>query len=110
MLVGCPYGEKGGEVEQLNRKLEISKPQARRSFMQLTTPNQSYAGEAIYVGIDVHKRTYTIAVRMKQQEVKRWTTETNPVKLAEQLKQMFAGAEIHSAYERDFRAMCISLA
>jgi hypothetical protein len=35
--------------------------------MKNTTPIPSYDGEPIYVGIDVHKRTYTVVARVVKQ-------------------------------------------
>ena len=38
--------------------------------MKSAAPQRSYAGETVYVGIDVHKRTYTVVARLWQEEVK----------------------------------------
>jgi transposase len=70
--------------------------------MKPTAQTRSYIGETVYVGIDVHKRTYSVVVRVKQMEVKRWTTAAAPEKLGQQLRQFFGEAEIHSAYEAGF--------
>lgn len=70
--------------------------------MKLTTPCQSYQGESVYVGIDVHKRTYSVVVRVRQTEVKRWTTSAEPEQFGQQLRQFFPGAVIYSAYEAGF--------
>jgi transposase len=70
--------------------------------MKPTAQTRSYTGESVYVGIDVHKRTYSIVVRVNQMEVKRWTTAAEPENLGQQLHQFFPEAEIHSAYEAGF--------
>lgn len=70
--------------------------------MKSTAQTRSYTGETVYVGIDVHKRTYSVVARVNQTEVKRWTTAAEPEKLGQQLRQFFPGAEIHSAYEAGF--------
>jgi transposase len=70
--------------------------------MTITAQPRSYVGESIYVGIDVHKRTYSVVVRAQQTEVKRWTTAAEPAKLGEQLHKFFAGASIYTAYEAGF--------
>ncbi|MEM9163719.1 MAG: IS110 family transposase [Cyanobacteria bacterium P01_F01_bin.4] len=54
------------------------------------------------MGIDVHKKTYTVEARVNQERVKRWTTSADPERLRDQLKKYFAGAEIHSVYEAGF--------
>lgn len=70
--------------------------------MKNTTPTQSYDGEQIYVGIDVHKKTYVVVARVGQMIVKTWTTTANPADLAEQLLQYFKGGSIHTVYEAGF--------
>ena len=71
--------------------------------MKTTAPSKpSYVGKSIYVGIDVHKRTYTVVARMEHQEVKRWTTLAEPEKLGKQLQKYFSGATIYTAYESGF--------
>lgn len=73
--------------------------------MTPTTQIQSYTDQSVqsvYVGIDVHKRTYTVVTRVKQTEEKRWTTVADPEKLGQQLHKFFPGAEIYSAYEAGF--------
>lgn len=70
--------------------------------MNPTTQIQSYTDQLVYVGIDVHKRTYTVVTRVKQTEEKRWTTVADPEKLGQQLHKFFPGAEIYSAYEAGF--------
>jgi hypothetical protein len=57
--------------------------------MKNTTPAQSYNGEQIYVGIDVHKKTYVVVARVKQVIVKPWSTAAKPADLAAQLLKYF---------------------
>ena len=70
--------------------------------MKTTTPPKSYDGEEIYVGIDVHKKTYVIVVRVCQTVVKKWTTASDPKALAKQLLKFFNGGKIHTVYEAGF--------
>lgn len=70
--------------------------------MKSTAPQRSYAGETVYVGIDVHKRTYTVVARVAQQEVKRWTTLAAPASLGAQLLKFFPDCRIETAYEAGF--------
>ena len=70
--------------------------------MKPTTQIQSYTGQSVYVGIDVHKRTYAVVTRVNQLEEKRWTTVADPEKLGQQLCKFFPGAKIYSAYEAGF--------
>lgn len=75
--------------------------------MKRTAPQRSYAGERVYVGIDVHKRTYSVVARTCQEEVKRWTTLATPSGLATQLLKYFNDAEICTAYEAGFSAFVL---
>lgn len=68
--------------------------------MKLTT--RDYNGKKVFVGIDVHKKSYAIAAYCDGQVVKKWTTPSSPQATAEQLNRFFNGAEIHSAYEAGF--------
>jgi transposase len=70
--------------------------------MKNTTPIQSYDGEHIYVGIDVHKKTYVVVARVGQTIVKKWSTAAKPVDLAAQLLKYFKGGMIHTVYEAGF--------
>ncbi|MGJ3246848.1 MAG: IS110 family transposase [Elainellaceae cyanobacterium] len=70
--------------------------------MKFTAHPRSYVGEVVFVGIDVHKHTYSVVARVQGREVKRWTTSARPEQLAQQLVKFFAGAEIRSAYEAGF--------
>lgn len=70
--------------------------------MKLTAQTRSYPSETVSVGIDVHKRTYSVVARVNQLEVKRWTTPADPQKLGQQLREFFPGAVIQSAYEAGF--------
>lgn len=75
--------------------------------MKPTAQKRAYTGETVYVGIDVHKRTYTVVARIKQKEMKKWTTAAEPKKLGEQLGKYFPGAEIKSAYEAGFSGLVL---
>ena len=70
--------------------------------MKNTTPIRSYVDEHVYIGIDVHKKTYTIEARVAQEKVKRWTTPALPEQLAQQLLKYFDGGIIHTVYEAGF--------
>jgi transposase len=70
--------------------------------MKNTTPIQSYDGEQIYVGIDVHKKSYVVVARVGQTIVKKWSTAAKPAELGRQLLKYFSGGIIHSIYEAGF--------
>ena len=62
----------------------------------------SYVGKDVYIGIDVHKKTYVVIARVEGEVVKKWTTAASPQALAQQLLKYFSGAIIHTAYEAGF--------
>lgn len=62
----------------------------------------SYVGKNVYIGIDVHKKSYTVVARDGNEVVKKWTTAASPQALAQQILKYFAGATIYSAYEAGF--------
>lgn len=70
--------------------------------MKTTAFENTYAGKEVFVGIDVHKKTYSVAAQVDGVCVKKWTTAASPKGLAEQLLKFFAGANIHTAYEAGF--------
>jgi hypothetical protein len=45
----------------------------------------SYVGKEVFIGIDVHKKTYNVVARVEGEIVKRWTTAASPQTLAQQL-------------------------
>ena len=63
---------------------------------------KSYEGKTVYVGIDVHKKTYSVVTIVDNLVVKKWRTEANPENLAQQLLRYYSGAEIQTAYEAGF--------
>lgn len=61
-----------------------------------------YMGKDVFVGIDVHKKSYSIYCICDRERVKSWTMEANVGQLIEQLLRYFEGARIHTAYEAGF--------
>ncbi len=61
-----------------------------------------YSGKIVNVGIDVHKKSYSIVCRCEKQEVKKATIPASPDELVKFLEFHFSGAKICSAYEAGF--------
>lgn len=70
--------------------------------MRKSSKVESYQGKQVFVGIDVHKRTYAITSFMDGIVIKKWTTPASPEKLVVQLKALYPQADIHTAYEAGF--------
>jgi transposase len=68
---------------------------------------RSYAGEWVYVGVDVHKETYTVTCVCHKQIVKTATVQAEPASLAASLRRWFPGATLASAYEAGFSAFVL---
>lgn len=63
---------------------------------------RDYTDKTVFVGIDVHKKTYSAAVVCDGVLVKRDTIQAYPEKLLLYLQKYFSGAKIKSAYEAGF--------
>jgi len=63
----------------------------------MTEQRISYTGARVYVGIDVHKETYTVTCVCHKQIVKTATVPAEPASLAASLLQWFPGATLTSA-------------
>lgn len=61
-----------------------------------------YTGKVVYVGIDVHKKTYSCVSICEEEVVKMDTMPAKPEILANYLKNNFFGAVIKTAYEAGF--------
>jgi transposase len=70
----------------------------------MTEQCRSYAGECVYVGVDVHKETYTVPCVCHKQIVKTATVQAEPASLATSLRRWVPGATLASAYEAGFSA------
>jgi len=62
----------------------------------------NYIGEKVYIGIDVHKKTYTFTAICRGVIAKSATVPANPEQFIEGIKKWFGGAELHSIYEAGF--------
>ncbi|PZD73674.1 hypothetical protein C1752_01878 [Acaryochloris thomasi RCC1774] len=65
--------------------------------MNSSLRQRSYTGKDLFVGIDIRKRTYSVAVVMEGALVKKWQTFADPVKLAHQLIAYFPKALLQGA-------------
>lgn len=61
-----------------------------------------FSGQSIYVGMDVHKKTWKLCIRTEELELKCMTTEPNPEILVRHLKKNYPGASYRCAYEAGY--------
>ena len=67
----------------------------------------SYVGHHVYVGIDVHKDTYSVTCLHNKRIVKTATVQADPAGLAASLPRWFPGATLSSVYEAGFSAFVL---
>lgn len=63
---------------------------------------KDYTGKTLFVGIDVHKKTYAVTVICDKVVIKRDTLKANPLILITYLQKRFSSGKIMSAYEAGF--------
>jgi transposase len=63
---------------------------------------RDYTGKKIYLGIDVHKKTYSVAAVSEKIMIKKATLPANPDGLVAFCNKYFQGATIESVYEAGF--------
>lgn len=61
-----------------------------------------FTGQSIYVGLDVHKKSWSVSIFSEQCEHKKFTQDPVTDKLVHYLKRNFPGASYHAAYEVGF--------
>ncbi len=63
---------------------------------------KDYTGKTIFVGMDVHKKTYSVTVICDSCIIKRDTLKAEPEDLISYLKKRFGSGKIKTAYEAGF--------
>ena len=70
--------------------------------MQTKVNEKLFDGQSIYVGIDCHKKNWTVTILGEQYEHKTMSQNPDPDILASYLKRNFPGAGYHAVYEAGF--------
>lgn len=68
---------------------------------------KDYTGKKIYLGIDVHKKTYAVTAICEKIVIKKATLAATPEGLVAFCKKYFPSALIESAYEAGFSGFCL---
>lgn len=66
-----------------------------------------FSGQDLFIGLDVHKKNWSVVIYTKYLEVKRFTQPSNPQILADYLHRHFPHARYHTAYEAGFSGFWI---
>lgn len=70
--------------------------------MKPSFDTRDYEGKKVFIGIDVHKRTYSIVAVCEEVIVKRWSMKAEVESCRQAILKFFSGAEIYSVYEAGF--------
>ena len=70
--------------------------------MQTKVNEKLFDGQSIYVGIDCHKKNWTVTILGEQYEHKTMSQNPDPDILASYLKRNFPGADYNAVYEAGF--------
>lgn len=70
--------------------------------MNISRENISQEAETVFVGIDVHKKKYSVVAMISNAVIKKWTAVADPEALTKQILRYFSGRKIYSAYEAGF--------
>lgn len=65
------------------------------------SPN-SFSGQILYIGLDVHKKNWAVSIFSDHHELKTMSTDPNPDTLAKFLFQNYPGADFRAVYEAGF--------
>ena len=68
---------------------------------------RNYTGKKVYLGIDVHKKTYAVTAICEGRVAKKDTLIADPKRLIAYCHKFFPEAEIESAYETGFCGFCL---
>lgn len=70
--------------------------------MQTQTKELDFSDYDVYVGIDVHKKSWMVSIMVDDILHKRYSQDANPLTLAKYLAKNFPHAHYHSTYEAGF--------
>ena len=71
------------------------------------TSSVDFTGHEIYVGMDVHKKSWSLSVHTKELEHKTFTQEPDSKRLVHYLRRTFPGATYHCVYEAGYSGFWI---
>jgi transposase len=66
------------------------------------TKKIDFKGKDLYIGLDVHKKSWSVTILVEGMEHRTFTQPPDPLALYTYLQKMFPGGTYHSAYEAGF--------
>ena len=70
--------------------------------MNTQVKQKDFADQDFYIGIDVHKKQWTVAIRWQKMELKQFSMNPNPKELACHMNKNYPKGTYHSVYEAGF--------
>ena len=70
--------------------------------MNVQIKQPDFTGQDFYIGIDVHKKQWTISIRWDGMELKRFSMNPEPEELHNYMSRNYPGGIYHSVYEAGF--------
>ena len=62
----------------------------------------NFVGQNLYIGIDVHLRSWSVAILSENATLKKFSQNADPIILANYLNNNYPGARYYSVYEAGF--------
>ena len=62
----------------------------------------NFTGQNLFIGIDCHLKSWKVTIYSEEFELKTFSQEPNPAKLAQHLHKNYPGAQFHCVYEAGF--------
>lgn len=75
---------------------------------QIQDTKMNFRGQRFFVGIDVHKKNWSVTVKSNGLELKTFSMESSPEILEKYLRNKYPGGEYYSAYEAGFSGYWIN--
>ena len=66
------------------------------------TKKIDFSGKELYIGLDVHKKSWSVTILVDGTEHRTFTQPPDPESLLSYLQRMFPGGDYNSAYEAGF--------
>ena len=67
--------------------------------MKTTTNNINFQGQNFYIGLDVHKKNWSVTIRSENFRMKTFSMNPSPSELHQHLEKNYPGGNYHSVYD-----------
>ena len=70
--------------------------------METQTNTLNFKNQQFYIGLDVHKKQWTVTIRTNKMELKTMSMDPSPEQLSKYIQKNYPNGEYHSVYEAGF--------